>query len=296
MSPATSSSARRGVIAVSGAFFIWGLLPLYLRPLHAVPALGIAAWRTIMGCLFVFAWLRWRGELSLVRAALGNSRICLRLLLSASLLTLNWTVYAWGVAHGQVLMTSLGYFINPLVNVLLGIVVLSETLNRLQWLAVALAASGVALLTVGAGEFPWIAFVLAITFSVYGLLRKTTPVAAMPGLAVETLLITPLAIGYLWWSAPAHGGVFHYSTVETVLLLCCGVVTIVPLSLFNSGARRINYTTVGMLQYIGPTMQFITGLAVFREPLSSQRLLCFVLIWSGLAVYAADTLWRRRNI
>jgi chloramphenicol-sensitive protein RarD len=148
----------------------------------------------------------------------------------------------------------------------------------------------------GAGEFPWIAFVLAITFSVYGLLRKTTPVTAMPGLAVETLLLTPLAVGYLWWSGPTHGGVFHYSTLETVLLLCCGVVTIVPLSLFNSGARRINYTTVGMLQYIGPTMQFITGLVVFREPLSSQRLLCFVLIWSGLAVYAADTLWRRRNI
>lgn len=295
LSPNDSSTARSGVLAVIGAFLIWGLLPLYLKPLHAVPAITIVAWRTIMGLILIVTWLYWRGELGQVKTAFRNPRTCGLLFVTATLLTLNWGTYAWGVTHGQVLITSLGYFINPLGSVLLGVLVLGERLNRPQWAAVALAAVGVTILSLGAESFPWLAFALATTFGLYGLLRKMAPVPAMPGVAVETLLITPLALAWLWWSAPQQGGLFNYSPFELTLLLCCGLVTIVPLGLFNHGARLINYATVGMMQYIAPSLQFLIGLLVYREPLSMQRLLCFVLIWSGLGIYAADLLWRARR-
>ena len=295
-SSAVHHPARSGVIATLSAFFIWGLLPLYLKPLHAVAALQITAWRCLMGGVFAVGWLVWRGEFAKVRAALANPSVRWRLLGSATLLSVNWILYAWSVAHGQVLTASLGYFINPLVNVLLGVVVLSERLNWLQWLAVTLATAAVAWLTISSGELPWIALVLASTFSLYGLLRKIAAVEALPGLAAETLLVMPAALIYLVCSEALQGDVLHHSVLEQVLLIIAGPVTAIPLVLFAFGARRINYATVGMLQYIAPTLQFIVGVMIYRESLSSARLVCFSLIWLALAIYAGDSVWRSRAL
>lgn len=288
-------TARNGVIAAASAFFIWGLLPLYLKPLNSLGALQIAAWRYAMGCLTVMGWISWRGELQSVWRAFATPALLARLTLTAGLLAVNWTLYAWGIAHGQVLLTSLGYFINPLVNVLLGMLVLSERLNRAQFTAVLLATTAVAGLTFDAGELPWIALVLAVTFSLYGLLRKTAPVAPLPGLAVETLLVSPLACGYLLLIEHQQGNLLEHSPLILILLALSGVATIVPLALFNFGTRRINYATIGMLQYIGPTLQFLIGVFIYKEALSGFRLGCFGLIWLALLIYAGDGLWRTRK-
>jgi chloramphenicol-sensitive protein RarD len=290
--PTSDQEIRSGVIAIAGAFSIWGLLPLYLKPLNSIPALQIAGWRYLMGCVVVVGWLGWRGELPHIRRAFGTPALLGRLTATASLLAVNWTLYAWGVAHGQVLLTSLGYFINPLVNVVLGVLVLSERLNLAQWGAVTIATIGVVALTVQSGHAPWISLALALTFSLYGLLRKTAPVAPLPGLAVETLLFSPLALGYLLSVQQQQGNVLDHSALMLALLACSGVVSIIPLTLFNYGAQRINYATVGMLQYIGPTLQFLIGILIYREPLSQARLVCFALIWLALGIYVGDA-WRR---
>ena len=258
-------------------------------------ALEISCWRTVSGCAVVFAWLYWRGELHAVWDALCKPQLSLRLLLSATLLSINWWSYAWGVGHHQVLVTSLGYFINPLVNVLLGVLTLGEILNAAQWCAVALAAASVLLMSVKAGGVPWLALVLAITFSVYGLLRKTTHVAALPGLAVETLLLTPIALIILVWNGYQPGGRLAYTHIELPLLIGSGIVTILPLALFHSGARLINYATVGMLQYVGPSIQFLIGVFIYNETLSPLRLACFAMIWLALVIYATDGFWRART-
>lgn len=294
--PVVDRTARSGMLAVSGAFFIWGLLPLYLKPLTHLAALQIAAWRYAMGCITVLGWISWRGELSQIGRAFANRALLARLIVTASLLAGNWTLYAWGIAHGQVLVTSLGYFINPLVNVLLGVLVLSERLNRAQLAAVLLAVVAVAGLTVSMGQPPWLALALACSFSLYGLLRKTAPVAPLTGLAVETLLVAPLALGYLLVTQHQQGHAFTHSLPVGVLLALSGVVTIVPLALFNYGAQRINYATVGMLQYIGPTLQFLIGIFIYEEILSPVRLACFALIWLALIIYAGDGLWRSRAL
>jgi chloramphenicol-sensitive protein RarD len=296
MSSTSSSQTRNGVIAAAGAFFIWGTFPLYMKPLTYVPAMQIAAWRYLMGCIFVFTWVSLRGELAQVGRAFATPRLRWRLMLTASLLAMNWTLYAWGISNGQVLNTSLGYFINPLVNILLGVLILSERLNPLQWLAVALAACGVLALTFHASQFPWIALVLAVSFSSYGLLRKTTDVAPLPGLTVETLLVGPFALVYMSWQQMQHGNVLDHSFWPMVLLVLSGVITVVPLALFNHGTRLINYATVGMLQYIGPTLQFLTGVFIYKEPLSAERLLCYALIWLALIIYAGDSWWRMRSL
>lgn len=291
MGSSSEAERRSGALAAALAFLIWGLLPLYLKPLHDLPAPQVAAWRYLMACLFAFACLMWRGELRDAVAALSAPRLLARLACSSALLGCNWTLYVWGVAHGHVLITSLGYFINPLVNVLLGVAVLGERLRPLQWLAVALAACGVLALSVVAGSVPWIALALAVSFSLYGLIRKTAPVAALPGLAVETLLAMPVVLLLLAGTADARASAFEHSGWIWTLLMFSGPITAIPLILFAYGARRIEYATVGMLQYIGPSLQFLTGILVFHEPLSAARLACFGLIWLALAVYAASH-WR----
>lgn len=290
-----SSPARTGVLATATAFFIWGLLPLYLKPLHHLSALDISAWRGLMGCVTVLAWLAWRGELPALLQAMQQPAIVRRLAITAALLAVNWTFYAWGVTSHQVLMTSLGYFINPLVNVVLGVLLLSEKLNRRQWLAVGMATTGVLILTFHAGEFPWLALLLAISFSLYGLLRKTCDVAPLIGLGCETLLATPLALGWLVFSTQHFGTAWPDEIFLQVLVLLSGVLTMLPLALFNFGARLINYSTVGMLQYIGPSLQFIIGIVVFKESLNPERLLCFGLIWLALVIYMADVVIRMRK-
>jgi chloramphenicol-sensitive protein RarD len=289
-------SDRSGLAAAVGAFLIWGLFPLYLKPLSDVPALQILAHRIAWCCLLVFAWLAWRGELGAVRRALADPGTRLRLVASASLISVNWLVYVWAVTNGQVVEASLGYFINPLLNVVLGVLVLKERLNRAQWIAVTLAALGVAYLTAFAGRPPWIALVLAASFGTYGLIRKMAAVESVPGLAAETLLLAPFAVGWLLWCEAQGSGAFgHASAGVNALLLGSGLATALPLALFAYGARLIRYSTIGLLQYVGPTLQFLIGVLVFGEPFPRARAVGFVLIWLGLVFYAADSLWRSRR-
>ena len=287
--------APGGVTAAVVAFAIWGLFPLYLRPLQAVPALQVIAHRVVWSCLLLLTVLLVRGELSELRATLAQPSNLRRLAATATLISLNWLVYVWGVAHGRVLEASLGYFINPLVNVLLGIAVLSERLNRRQWVSVSIAGIAVAYLTLAAAAVPWIALTVAVSFAVYGLIRKIIHVEALPGLAAETLLLLPLAAGYLIWCEAQGSGAFgHSSLLVDGLLAGSGLVTAIPLLLFAYAARRIAYSAVGVLQYISPSLQLICGIVFFHEPFAGARAAGFVLIWFALAIYALDGLWRAR--
>jgi chloramphenicol-sensitive protein RarD len=300
MPPPLPSPARidaRGLAAAAGAFFIWGLLPLYLKQLQHVPVLQVTAHRLVWGCIFAIAWLAIRRELSGVRAALMDPGVRWRLFASAALISANWMTYIWGIATHRVVETSLGYFINPLLNVVLGVVVLSERLNRVQWTAVSIAACGVAYLTWSAGHPPWIALALAFSFGLYGLVRKVVQVDALAGFASETLLLLPIGIGYLVWCQLAGTAALgNQGAAIDVLLALGGPLTAIPLVLFAFGARRIPYSTIGLLQYIGPTLQLLLAVLVFREPFSGPRVLGFSLIWTALAIYATDGVWRARKM
>lgn len=290
-----SNAQLRGVLALLGAFGTWGVLPLYLRELASVPSLDIVMARLVFCCAFVLAWLGLRGELGQVWSALAGPATRKRLVLTATLISINWLVYVWGVGHGRVVEASLGYFINPLVNIALGVLFLRERLNRAQWSAVALAALGVAYLTWQAGTVPSIALTLALSFGCYGLLRKTMPVDAMAGLGAETLLLAPLGLAYMAWSEHVGAGPLGHADGWLVsLLVLSGAVTAVPLGLFAYGSRQVAYSTVGILQYLGPSLQLAIGIAVFGEPFPKARALGFALIWAALAVYAGEGLWRSR--
>jgi chloramphenicol-sensitive protein RarD len=287
---------RTGLLACVVAFGIWGVLPLYLKSLQAVPVLQITAHRLVWGCLLAVGWLAVRSELGLVRTALVTPSTRWRLFASATLISFNWITYVWGVANGHVVETSLGYFINPLVNVMLGVLVLSERLNPAQWISVALAAAGVSYLTWSTGHPPWISLTLAVTFSLYGLVRKTVAVDALAGFAAETLILLPLGLGYLIaCELGGSGSMGHLGFGTDLLLVFGGPFTMAPLVLFAVGARRLPYSTVGLLQYIGPTLQLMLGVWVFHEPFGGPRLIGFAIIWSALAIYAADGLWRSRK-
>lgn len=284
---------RRGLLAAIGAFFIWGLLPLYLKQLHDTPSVQIMAHRVVWACLFVFGYLAIRGELGKVWAALADHGARLRLAGSAVLVSINWLIYVWAVTSGHVIESSLGYFINPLVSVLLGVFVLKESLNRAQWIAVGIAALGVLWLTVRSGRPPWIALALALSFGGYGLIRKRVVVDSVAGLGVETLLIAPLMLAWLLWCAQAGTLSFgHHDRLLDGLLIASGAVTAVPLVLFAYGVRRIPLSTVGLLQYLGPTLQLLTGIFVFHESFTATRAIGFGLIWAALVVYAAEGFWR----
>jgi chloramphenicol-sensitive protein RarD len=286
----------KGFAATAGAFAIWGLLPLYLHPLHQVSSFQVIAHRVLWSCAFVLVWMAARGQLSSLLATLANRGVVWRLALSATLLTVNWLVYVWAVMNGHVIESSLGYFINPLVNVLLGVVVLSERLTPLRWIAVALAAAGVAYLTIVAGRPPWIALTLALSFGTYGLIRKLVKVESLPGLATETLLLLPVAALYLIWCEFAGiSALGHTGPGITALLIGTGPVTAISLFLFAFGARLLPYSTVGVLQYIAPSLQLACGVFAFHEPFERTRAIGFALIWTALLIYAGDGLLQSRK-
>lgn len=287
--------ARRGALAATAAYLIWGTFPIYFKQLPGVPALEVVAHRTVWSLLFIGVMLlalrRWRAVL----AVLGQPRLLARCALSAGLLAFNWLVYVWAVQNGHVLDASLGYFINPLVNVALGYLVLHERPRPLQWAAVGLAVLGVAWLTLSAGQWPWVALGLALSFGFYGLARKTVTLGALDGLAVETLCLAPLAVlALVWWSVQGHSAFVQGDAVQMLWLLGSGPLTVVALLLFASGARRITLTTLGLLQYIAPSMVFLLGWGLYGEPVTPARLAGFALIWAALVLYSLDGLWRRR--
>lgn len=286
----------RGLTATISAFLIWGLMPLYMKLLETLPVLEITAHRMVWGCLCGFAWLAARGEIPLVWRALSNGSTRWRLALSATLIAINWSVFMWGIATHHVVEISLGYFIGPLVNVALGVVLFRERLNRLQWLSVAIAAGGVLYLTWMAGRTPWLSLALALSFSLYALVRKVVKVEALPGFTGETLLLLPVAAGFVLWSElSGSGAISNHGLDMTGLLLIGGPLTAVPLVLFAVGARRIPLFTVGLLQYIGPSLQLACAVLLFHESFTGPRVVGFTMIWTALALFALDGLVSARR-
>ena len=288
---------RRGVWIAVAAYVAWGLMPLYWHLLKVVPSMQIMAHRVVWSAVLVVGWLLWRQGWDWWRTIAARPRMLAALDLSGAVIAFNWGLYIWAVNAGHVVETSLGYFINPLVTVALGVVALRERLRRPQWIAVACAAAGVAWLTWSAGSPPWIALGLAGSFALYGLVRKLVPVDAVAGLGVESLFMFLPALAYVLWAEAGHGGGFigGWSLGTQLLLVFSGVVSAVPLVAFAYGVRRIPLSLVGLLQYIGPTLQLLLGVWFFREPFTAVHALGFGAIWLGLAIFAGEGLWRGRR-
>lgn len=287
---------RTGVLSAALAFLCWGLFPVYFHAIGAVPPLQILAHRMLWSLLFLLAVLLWRRQWGWL-GQMREPRVLISFVASAFLLSANWLVYIWAVTNGHVIDSSLGYFINPLVNIMLGYLLLHERLRRAQWLAIALAAAGVLWLTWQAGHLPWIALLLAFSFGGYGLLRKTAALGALEGLSFETMVLFPLALAYLAWLTLHGENVFLTTDSATtrVLLVAAGPITAIPLLLFASGARKIPLSVLGLLQYLSPTLQFLLGVWLFHEPFSASRLAGFVLIWAALALFAAEGVLHHRQ-
>jgi len=276
-----------GIVYATLAYAAWGLFPLYFHQLAGIPALEVVVHRTVWSLVFVLGVLLVRRHWGWMRAL--RPRVLGMFALSALLLSGNWLTYVWAVQNQHVVDASLGYFILPLVNVALGYVFLHERPRPGQWLAVAVAAAGVLWLTVQTGRLPWIALVLALSFGFYGLLRKVASLGALEGLALETMLLAPLGWGVLaWWSWQGQGVLVQGPAPAIAWLLLAGPLTAIPLLLFAAGARRIPLATLGILQYISPTLQFALGVWVFHEPFQMARLAGFVLIWAALGVYSVE--------
>ena len=284
---------RRGLLAAIGAYALWGVFPLYWYLVREVPSLQIISHRVIWCGVFVIGWLLLRQGTGWLRHALAMPRVGVMLLASAMLIGLNWGVYIWAVTHGRVVESSLGYFITPLVSVVIGVLLLRERLNAVQWTAVGIAALGVLWLALRHGEWPWVSLVLAFSFSFYGLLRKLAAVDAMPGLAIESLILLVPALAWLGWSEAQGVAAFaHGNLSRDLLLVAGGAMTALPLIGFAYGARRIPYSLVGILQYISPSLQLACGVLLLGEPFVSDQAIGFACIWLALLLYALDG-WRR---
>jgi chloramphenicol-sensitive protein RarD len=291
-----SDHRRLALLAGVACFVTWGLIPGYWKLLKTVPAAEILAHRYVWTSLFLTALLSWQGRWPEVKENAKSPRRLLYCLASGSTISINWFLFIWAVNIGRVIETSLGYFMTPLVNVLFGAVFMGERLTPWQVVSVLLAAVDVLNLTLGYGHFPWLALTLCISFGVYGLLRKKSGTAAIPGLFFETLLIAPLALTYL--ILHSRRGDLHFGKdgwYLTALLISTGVVTAVPLVWFGYAARHLRLTTVGLLQYLSPTGSFCLGVFAYHEPFTRGHLITFVLIWIALVVFTIDTLSRWRS-
>lgn len=277
---------------------MWGVLPLYFRAIGAVPPTEIVAHRICWSVLLLLAILAVRKRIGGLVTALTTRRLLLPLMASAALIAVNWLVYIWAVQHHQVIAASLGYFLNPLLNVVLGFFVLRERLDRTQWVAVACAALGVAVLAAGALSTLWISLTLAGSFGLYGLIRKVTPVDPMVGLAAETVVLMPVAFGWLLWLGATGALLFASGDAPTgrdALLVASGAITALPLLLFAFAAQRLRLATLGLIQYLGPTIQLVLGLLLFGEHLTTAHMIAFPLIWLGLAIYSIAALRQTRD-
>lgn len=281
-----------GILSAGSAFTLWGIFPLYLKLLKSVPSLEILSHRVLWSAIFLGLILALRRQWDWINRIRTRPRISLAFIASAAMLGANWVIYIWAVNADRIIDASLGYFIAPLFNVLFG-VLLGERLKAIQWLAIALAASGVAWLTLSTGQLPWIGLVLAVTFSLYGLIRKTASLGALEGLSVETLVMLPLAALFLLLPDSGSSHAFASGSLSlTLMLVAAGPVTAIPLLLFAFGARRIPLSVIGLLQYIGPSIQMMLGVWLYHEPFGSERQLGFALIWTALALYSLEALWR----
>ncbi len=287
---------NKGFLYAVGAYTLWGFFPIYWRWLVDVPAMEILAHRMTWSLVFVVAALTFKRRWDWLRPALKDRRTLLTFLVSAFFLAINWFTYIWAVNAGFIIETSLGYFINPLLNVLLGVLFLRERVRGWQWAAIALAGAGVLYLTFSYGKPPWIALTLAGSFGMYGLLRKTAVLDALEGLSLETALLFLPALGYLLYLQGTGQGSFGSVDGQTTILLAlAGVATAVPLWLFALGARRVTLVTLGLLQYIAPTLQFLIGVFIFGELFGRAQMVGFGFIWLALLIYSADGILTARR-
>ncbi len=294
MGPSSSINSRSdttwGVVYAASAFLIWGISPIYWKALRAVPAFEIILHRMVWSFFFLVPLIiimrRWQEFIDVFK----NHRTLLILLVTALIVGGNWLLYIWAVNNDYLLQASLGYYINPMVNVVLGMVFLKERLRRPQMLSALLAFAGVLYLTISYGEFPWIALTLALSFGLYGLIRKVAPVGALVGLTVETLLLSVPALVYLFYlDSRGAGTIFRVSLKLSLLLMGCALVTAIPLLFFTLGARRLYLSTLGLLQYIAPSCMFFLAVFLYREPFSSAQVVTFIFIWTALAIYSTDS-------
>jgi chloramphenicol-sensitive protein RarD len=287
--------ARSGIAYGLLCYLVWGVLPLLFELLKNVGSVTIVANRTVWSLLFVGAILVAGRRMGEVKAALSDPRTLRSMIYSALLLAANWLLYVWAVATGQVLEGSFGYFINPLVNVAIGMLLLGERQNAWQVAAIAVAIVAIAIQAAGVGRIPYIALGLAVSFGFYGFFRKTARVGSAGGLFVETLILVPVALAYIGWTIFNGQGAIYTSPSNIGLLVLLGPATSVPLLLFAFAVQRLRLTTIGMLQYISPTIQFLIAIFVLHEPINAMQLLSFGLIWVSLAIYSADSVMRRRT-
>ncbi len=279
---------RSGVLAALAAFFLWGILPIFWKLLDFLPPPSIVAQRTLWSLLLVLVILFWRGEGRALLAALRSPRVLGWHLLSGSLLASNWLLYVWATLNDRIIEGALGYYLNPFFNMLFGALWFGDKNSRWQLAAIALALGGVALQVPAVGHFPWVALTLAITFSLYAVVRKRAPLGSLTGLAAETSLLAPLALIWLVIANKSPADAFGGSAMHAALVVGTGLATALPLLCFGHAARSIRLTTLGILQFLGPTIQFFIGWKLYGEPMTGVRLLSFGLIWLAVGIFAAD--------
>ena len=294
MQPNIMTKSRKetlfGVAYAGSAFLIWGLSPVYWKVLGAVPAFEIIMHRTVWSLGFLLPFLLFQRRWHELAGVFKNRRLLLILMSTAIFLAVNWLIFIWAINHGHVLQTSLGYYINPLISVLLGMVILKERLRRAQIVALLMATFGVLQLTIQYGQFPWIAISLTVAFGFYGLIRKVAPVGSLVGLAVETLLLSVLALSYLITRYASGGGAYLRIHIKIDLFLMgTALVTALFLLLFTKGTRRLHLSTIGFMQYIVPSLFFIFAVFLFHEPISKAQIWTFSIIWLALCIYSADS-------
>ena len=287
---------NKGVLFALAAYILWGFFPLYFKAIQQVSALQILAHRIAWGFVFTLAVVLVLRQWKEFRASVFNRRTFLIYAGASVVLGINWFTYVWAVITNHVVESSLGYFINPIVSVLLGVIFLRERLRTFQWVAIAMVTAGVVYLTITFGQLPWISLLLAVTFGFYGLLKKIAPLGALHGITLETAVLTIPSLVYLLIVNANGTGTFGHSTpLLDFLLVLSGPVTAIPLLLFATGARRIPLTTIGLLQYIAPTLQFLLGVLVFHEPFDQSRLIGFMIFWLALVFFSVENLLARRR-
>lgn len=284
------NQTRAGVLFAIAAYSMWGFAPMYFKLLEFMPAMEILVHRIVWSAVVLVVLIALRYQWPKVKLALASRKVMLTLLVAGILLGANWLLFIWAVNNDHLLEASLGYYINPLFNILFGRIFLAERLRPMQKFAVLLAISGVAIAVIGLGYLPWVALVLAISFSLYGLLRKKVAVDSLPGLFIETMMMLPLAVVYWVMLAGASSNMFTNGFDINVLLILAGVVTTAPLLCFTAAARRIQYSTLGFFQYIGPSIMFVLAVFFYNEPLDPARLLTFGFVWTALVIFCWDSL------
>ena len=289
-----SSRARAGFFYGLAAYGLWGVLPVYFKWLQAVPPVDIVAHRIVWSLIVLVILVTLARAWDQIRAAVQSRKAMATLFVTAVLIGTNWLLYVYAINSGHILAGSLGYYLNPLANILLGRFILKERLTKMQWAAVAIAAGGIAVLAMGALGTLWISLTLCFSFATYGLLRKVIHVESLAGLTVETGILVPLALGWLMLGGAQGRPMFGTDEQETILLMAAGIVSTVPLLCFTAAARRLAYSTVGMLQFIAPTLQFLLAVAVYDEPFTTAHAIAFGCIWTALLLYVSSMIRDRR--